>query len=279
MKTGTSWRARTPLRTARPDHGLGRPPFERGLHELVGEEGGGVDKLLAPGRGLGRELLRDVLDPDRLALGAVEVEGLHGDQVDEASEGPFEADGDLHQHGPVAELLGDLVADLERVGPDPVGLVDESDEGDVVAAQLPVDGDRLGLDAADRAENEDGRVEDPQGALDLDGEIDVTRRVDDIDGVVGPLDVGRGRGDGDAALPLEVHGVHGRADAVLALDLVDLVDLLAIEEDPLRQRRLARVDVGADADVAHAGDVGRHGQLTLFLNKDSRLSGCSGCCR
>ena len=56
------------------------------------------------------------------------------DQVDDALELAFEADGDLHQHGVVAELLGELVADLERVGPDPVGLVDEGDAGDVVAA-------------------------------------------------------------------------------------------------------------------------------------------------
>ncbi len=219
---------------------------------------------------------RDVPDPDRLAVGSVEVHGLHGDQVDEAFEGALEADRDLHEHGVAAELLGDLVADLERVGPDAVELVDEGDERDVVAAQLAVDRDRLGLDAADRAEDEDGRVEDAQGPLDLDGEVDVAGRVDDVDRVVGPLDVGRGRGDGDAPLALEVHGVHGRADAVLALDLVDLVDLLAVEEDTLRQRRLAGVDVGADADVAHAGDVGRHGKLAF---ENSRLSGRSGLCR
>ena len=39
-------------------------------------------------------------------------------------------------------------------------------------------------------------------------------------------------------------------DAVLALDLVDRVDPLGVEEDALGQRGLARVDVGADADVA-----------------------------
>ncbi len=126
---------------------------------------------------------------DGLALRAVEVEGLHGHEVDEAAEGALEADRDLHEDGVVAELLGDLVADLQGVGPDPVALVDEGDAGDVVAPELAVDGDRLGLDAADRAEDEDGRVEDPQGPLDLDGEIDVAGRVDDVDGVVGPLDV------------------------------------------------------------------------------------------
>ena len=57
--------------------------------------------------------------------------------------------------------------------------------------------------------------------------------------------------------------VHGRADAVLALDLMDPVDLLAIKEDPLGQRRLARIDVGADADIAHVRDACAHGSLHL----------------
>ena len=47
-------------------------------------------------------------------------------------------------------------------------------------------------------------------------------------------------------------------DAVLALDLVDGVDLLRVEEDPLGQRGLAGVDVGGDADVADAFDVVAH---------------------
>ena len=60
------------------------------------------------------------------------------------------------------------------------------------------------------------------------------------------------------ALALEVHRVHRGAHAVLAVDLVDRVDLVAIEEDALRQRRFAGIDVRADADVAHLVDVDSH---------------------
>src|SRR4030065_145905 len=81
-----------------------------------------------------------------------------------------------------AQLSGGRVADLERVGPDPVELVDEGDERHVVAAELAVDGDRLGLDAADRAEDEDGRVEDAQGPLDFVGGIEGGGGVEDVDG-------------------------------------------------------------------------------------------------
>src|SRR5439155_286564 len=93
----------------------------------------------------------------------------------------------------------------------------------------------------------------------LDGEVDVARSVDDVDVVLGqlavppvPHAVGRGGLNGDALLALEIHRVHLRADAVLATDLVNGVNSAGIEEDALGERGLARVDVGADADVANA---------------------------
>ena len=64
-----------------------------------------------------------------------------------------------------------------------------------------------------------------------------------------PLDRGGGAGDRDAALLLQLHVVHGRAVAA-ALDLLDPVDAAGVEQDPLAERGLARVDVGGDADVA-----------------------------
>ena len=84
--------------------------------------------------------------------------------------------------------------------------------------------DRLGLrlDAGDRVEDRDRAVEHAQRALDLDGEVDVARRVDDVDPVVVPETGRRGRGDGDAALLLLLHPVHGGGAVV---DLADLVGL------------------------------------------------------
>ena len=82
-------------------------------------------------------------------------------------------------------------------------------------------------------------------------------RVDDVDAVADrpragpssgcPEAVGRGRGDGDAALLLLVHPVHGRGAFV---DLADLVVDAGVVEDALGRRGLARIDVGHDADVA-----------------------------
>lgn len=91
----------------------------------------------------------------------------------------------------------------------------------------------------------------------LYGEVDVAWRVNDVDDVVLPHGVGGRRLDGDAPLSLELHAVHGGADSVLALNLVDFVDPARVEEHPLRQRRLPRVDVGGDANVAHRREVQR----------------------
>jgi hypothetical protein len=63
-------------------------------------------------------------------------------------------------------------------------------------------------------------------------------------------EAGRGRRrDRDAALLLLRHPIHRRGALV---HLADLVGAPGVVEDPLGRRRLARVDVGHDPDVADA---------------------------
>ena len=204
---------------------------------------------------------RDLFGPDGFALLAVEVDRLHRQQVDHAGEVGLEPDRQLHGHGVVAELLLELVHHPERVGAGAVALVHEGNARHLVAPHLLVDGDGLRLHAADGAQHQDGAVEHPQGALDLDGEVDVAGGVDDVDLVAVPLAERGGRGDGDAPFALEFHAVHERAHAVFALDVVHRVDAVGVEEDPLGEGRLARVDVGADADVPDFADVFLHVHL------------------
>ena len=112
---------------------------------------------------------------DVLAVGAVEVDGLHRDQVDHALEVVFLADRPLHQHGVAAHLFADLGHDLLGVGAGAVHLVDERQPRHVIALHLAIDGQRLRLHAADAAQHQDRAVEHAQAALDLDGEVDVAR--------------------------------------------------------------------------------------------------------
>jgi hypothetical protein len=139
-----------------------------------------------------------------------------------------------------------------ELGAGAVQLVDEADPRHVVAVGLAPDRLGLRLDTRDTVEDRDRAVQHPQGALDLDGEVDVARGVDDVDGVVVPLAGGRRGRDGDAALLLLLHPVH-RGGALV--DLTDLVVDAGVEEDPLGRRGLARVDVRHDPDVADLGEV------------------------
>ena len=261
MRTGVRSSDRVPRRIGLVDLLRCRPILEGGLEQLVGEEADGVEHVGALGLGLAHQLGGDLRLFDDLAVVAAEVDGLHLDEIDDAFELGLEADRQLQHHRVVAELVAQRVGHPLGVGAGAVALVDEGDARHLVALHLAVDGDRLRLHAGHRAQHQHGAVEHPQRALHLDGEVDVAGGVDDVDVVALPLHIGGGGGDGDAALPLQLHVVHGRADAVLALDVVDRVDLLGVEQDPLGERGLARVDVGRDPDVADLLDVADHGVL------------------
>ena len=119
--------------------------------------------------------------------------------------------------------------------------------GTLVLVGLAPDGLRLRLDAGDRVEDGDRAVEHAQRALDLDGEVDVAGRIDDVDAVVLPLAGGRGGGDRDPALLLLLHPVH---DGSALVDLAHLVGAAGVVEDALGRRRLTGVDMRHDPDVA-----------------------------
>ena len=174
-------------------------------------------------------------------------EGLVLDQVDDALELILGADRKLDRQRVGAEPVLHRLDRVVEVGADPVHLVDEGDARDLVLVGLAPDRLGLGLDAGDGVEDRDGAVEDAQRALDLDGEVDVAGRVDDVDAVVLPLACRRGRGDRDAALLLLLHPVH---DGGALVDLAHLVGAAGVIEDALGRRGLTRVDVRHDSDVA-----------------------------
>src|SRR5262249_9097546 len=125
----------------------------------------------------------------------------------------------------------------------------------IVFVGLPPDGLRLRLNAGDRVEYGDRAVEHTQTALDLDGEIHVSGRVDDVDSVLFAVPLPetgrRGRSDGDAALLFLRHPVHGRGPFV---HLADFVRDARVVKDAFGSRRLTGVNVRHDPDVAEPAE-------------------------
>ena len=204
------------------------------------------------------ELERNLVLGHVLATLAREPQRAHAYEVDDAAEGALDAEGDLHRHGDRAEALLDHVERAPEVGAGAVHLVDEADARHVVTVGLPPHRLGLRLDARDPVEHDDAAVEHAQGALDLDREVDVAGRVDEVDLVALPLGGRRGRGDGDAALALLLHPVHHRGALV---GLTDAVGAAGVVEDAFGHGRLAGIDMGDDADIADAFQRGRTGHV------------------
>jgi len=242
--------------------GTGSPPelLQSRLGELVVELGEDVEQVLTRVCGLVDQLGRDVDDLLLLAEVVEVADGLHPDQVDDADEVALGAPRQLDGHGVRAEAVVHRLDRVLEARADAVHLVDERDPGDRVLVGLAPDRLGLRLDAGDRVEQRDRAVEDAQRALHLHGEVDVARRIDDVDPVVAPLARRRRRGDGDAALLLLLHPVHHRG---AVMHLTDLVADPGVEQDALGGRRFARVDMRHDPDVADLGEVygGRAGHF------------------
>ena len=142
-----------------------------------------------------------------------------------------------------------------EVGAHLVHLVDEADTRDVVLVGLTPHGLGLGLNALLAVEHGDSAVEDAQGALNLDGEVNVTGGVNDVDLVTVPE---RGNGGGrnrDAAFLFLFHPVGRRGTIVRLADLV--VDA-RVEQDSFGHGRLAGIDVSHDANVADLVEIRQH---------------------
>ena len=178
---------------------------------------------------------------------------LHGDEIDDTRIVGLDADGELHHQRLSAQAIGDHVDAAEEIDADTVHLVDETDARDIVSVGLAPDRFRLGFDAGDAVEHRHRAVKHPERALHLDGEVDMARRVDDVDAVALPETGGGGGGNGDPALLLLLHPVHGGG---AVMDLADLVGPAGVIEDALRRGGLTGIDVGHDADIAVVAEWG-----------------------
>ena len=137
-----------------------------------------------------------------------------------------------------------------------VDLVEHRDDLQIgIKRQIDV-GQRLRLDALGGVDHQQRAFAGGERPADLVGEIDMARRVHQVEKPCpavrpGPFQA-HGLGlDGDAALALQVHAVQ---DLLLHLPVAQPAGLL---DQPVRQRRLAVIDVGDDRKIADLRDVGR----------------------
>ena len=217
------------------------------LHQLVAFIGNGFDEDIAEFLRFVLHFRRDGLDTDIGALFVVINLRAHADEVYDPAESILRADGKLQRNGICPEALAHHFHDVVEIRPDDVHLVDIRDAGNGIPFRLTPNGLALGFNAAFRAEHRDRAVEHAEAALYLNGKVDMARRVDDVDAVLPPVGGRCCGGYGDAALALLIHVIHGGSAFV---DLADAVDLARIEQDALRRRGFAGVDMRHDPDIA-----------------------------
>ena len=130
-------------------------------------------------------LLGHVHDLERLAERRVVEDVLLAlDDVDVAGEQLARADGKLQRIRVLREAVAGSSHAAIEVGAGAVHLVREDHARDHVAVRLAPHGLRLRLDAGDGIEQRDGAVEHAKRTLHFDCEVDVARRVDDVDAVL-----------------------------------------------------------------------------------------------
>ena len=228
--------------------------FERQLHDLVVQVGASVNELGAILLSELEHVLGDLLDAHVLAELVVVDISVHLHQVDDALEGIFRADRQLDGDSVALETVVDHVQNVVEVRAHDIHLVDVDHAGDLVVIGLTPHSLRLGLNAALGAEDGHRAVQNAQGALDLNGEVDVARGVDDVQAglrelILAALPVAGGGsgGDGDTTLLFLSHPVH-RGGTVVGL--ADLVVDAGVVQNTLGSRGLASVDMGHDADIS-----------------------------
>ena len=175
-----------------------------------------------------------------------------------------------HLVGVDAQRMFDLFQHFLRPGVLQVDLVQGRDDRQVVFQGRVGVGHGLGLDTLKRVHQQQGAFAADQRTGDLVGEIDMARRVDQIQLVrlaVPVVAQANGTGlDGNASGPLQVHVVQ---QLVAHLAHADRAGVL---QQPVRQRALAVVDVGDNAEVADmlAVDVAHAFCCAVFTMSNSR---------
>ena len=174
-------------------------------------------------------------------------DGLHPHQVDDALESRFRSDRQLDADRLASDADADVFDAHEEIGADFVHLVDEDNARHVIFVGLAPDCLGLRFHALIAVEHADRAIEHAQRAFDLNGEIDMAGRVDNIQALAVPERRRGGRRDRDAALLLLLHEIHGGGTV---MHFANFVRLAGIIQDALGGRGLAGVDMRHDPEIS-----------------------------
>ena len=172
----------------------------------------------------------DVFLAHVLAELVVEDIGLHLDEIDHAAEGIFASDGQLDGNGVTLESLVHHLQDIEEIGTHHVHLVHVNKARDMVLVGLSPYSLGLRLDAALCTKDGHGAVKHAERTLDLYSEVDVARRVDEVQYI----------GFAVVRAVVQTHGARLDGDAALALKVVvvehEVARLLVVPEQVSGQK-------------------------------------------
>src|SRR5690606_25099973 len=243
--------------------------FQVLVHQVFAGFSSRLDHFFAPFFGRSLQLGRNVgVFKLHAVAGLIPDDCFHLDQVNHALELFFSADRDNDRHGVGFQTQLELVVNLEEVSASTVHLVDEGQTRHAILVGLTPYGFRLRLNTTHRAVNHASAVQHAHGTLNFNSEVNVAGGINDVDTVfwviarhTTPESSGSSRGNGDPALLLLLHPVHGGRTFV---GFAQLVVHTGVEQDALGSGRFPGVDVSRDTDIAVAlnGGFAGHGYMS-----------------
>jgi hypothetical protein len=150
-----------------------------------------------------------------------------------------------------AEKVEGVVDRAVRITASPIDLVDHQDGPQSKGQRLARDEAGLRHGAFEGVHQQQNRIDHLEYALHLAAEVGVAGCVHDVDARAFPGDGGEFCQDGDAALALQVVGVHGAVG-----DDFTRPEAACLAQETVDQRGLAVVNVGDDRNVADITSAG-----------------------
>ena len=221
--------------------------FEIKHHYLVVEIRDSFQHLYTVFLGQIAHILGDFLGAHIVAEIIVINAGIHLNQIDYATEIRFGADRELDGHCIALKSVMHHIENMIEVRAHDIHLVDVYHTGNMVVIGLSPNCLGLRLNAALGTQYGHAAVKNTQRALDLNGEVNVARGINDIDSGIAPVAGGCCGSDGYTSLLLLLHPVHGRGTF---MGLADLMVYTGVIKNTLCCRSLAGVDVSHDTDIS-----------------------------